>query len=196
VAIARARVRDGDFRVGTLEALPYAASTFEAIIAANVLEHTADPRAVVSELRRVCRPGGRVVVSAWGRQDECAQHAIAVAVERSLATALPRGAQDVPWGTLAAPGALERLISAAGLIVIGSATVECPSEYGDLETAWRAHAATISLSPACPRVGVARLKRAVLAALAPYRTAADSVRLANNFRYVIATPPADDCSMA
>ncbi len=40
LAIARLRVPDGDFRVGDLEILPYAASTFDAVLAADVLPYT------------------------------------------------------------------------------------------------------------------------------------------------------------
>src|SRR5579863_6647227 len=35
LAIARRRLPDGDFRVGDLEALPYAGSTFDVVIAAD-----------------------------------------------------------------------------------------------------------------------------------------------------------------
>src|SRR5438128_8161160 len=70
LAIARARVPDGDFRLGDLEALPYADGTFDAILAADVLQYVADPVAALRELRRVCAPGGRVVPAIWGAPEE------------------------------------------------------------------------------------------------------------------------------
>jgi len=63
LAIARARVPDGDFRRGDLATLPYAAGVFDAVIAANVLPYVTDQRRVLAELRRVCASGGYVVVA-------------------------------------------------------------------------------------------------------------------------------------
>ncbi len=76
LAIARRRVPDGDFRLGDLEALPYADGSFDAILAADVLPYVAVPLATLGELRRVCVPGGRIVIGIWGTAEESEHHAI------------------------------------------------------------------------------------------------------------------------
>lgn len=43
--------------------LPYADSSFDAVCVIEVLEHTADPYQVLSEIRRVLKPGGVLVFS-------------------------------------------------------------------------------------------------------------------------------------
>lgn len=48
---------------GFAEKLPYADASFDRVYCSEVLEHVLDPGAVLGELRRVVRPGGRVVVS-------------------------------------------------------------------------------------------------------------------------------------
>jgi ubiquinone/menaquinone biosynthesis C-methylase UbiE len=48
--------------VGELEALPYAAATFDVALAMGVLEYT-NARAAVNEISRVTRPGGLVVIT-------------------------------------------------------------------------------------------------------------------------------------
>jgi ubiquinone/menaquinone biosynthesis C-methylase UbiE len=53
------------FEVGPAEALPYADGAFDAAFAARLLLHVADPLAVVREMARVVRPGGRVVLMDW-----------------------------------------------------------------------------------------------------------------------------------
>jgi SAM-dependent methyltransferase len=45
------------------ERLPYGDAAFEAAIAKDILEHLQDPPRVLREIRRVLRPGGRLLVS-------------------------------------------------------------------------------------------------------------------------------------
>lgn len=45
--------------------LPFGDGTFDAVTANFVVNHVADPRAAVHELRRVTRPGGRVALTIW-----------------------------------------------------------------------------------------------------------------------------------
>src|ERR671935_2172978 len=124
LAIARTRVPDADFRAGDLDALPYADGTFDAVIAADVLPYVADPAAALRELRRVCAPAARVVIAIWGAPDECEQRAIVAAMREIL----PRPLDAEPFA-LSAPGVLAALVAQAGLVVLGSGTVACPSEY-------------------------------------------------------------------
>jgi SAM-dependent methyltransferase len=48
--------------VGAAEALPFATATFHGCRADRTFQHLADPGRALAELRRVTRPGGRVVV--------------------------------------------------------------------------------------------------------------------------------------
>lgn len=53
------------FECGAGEFLPYPNATFDSALAARLLLHAGDPDAVVREMVRVVRPGGRVVVMDW-----------------------------------------------------------------------------------------------------------------------------------
>ena len=81
-------------------------------------------------------------------------------------------------------------VAQAGLVVLGSDTVACPSEYPDGELFWQAQAAAGPLQAALRVVGAGLLKAAVLRAVAPYQTSTGGVRLQNHFRYVAAMPHA------
>ena len=51
---------------GSIDALPVDDASFDVVLCLQVLEHVPDPAAAVRELRRVVRPGGRVLASTHG----------------------------------------------------------------------------------------------------------------------------------
>jgi SAM-dependent methyltransferase len=53
---------------GSLESLPVKDASFDVVLCTQVLEHADDPAQVVRELRRVVKPGGRVLASTHGIQ--------------------------------------------------------------------------------------------------------------------------------
>ena len=62
------------------EKLPYADNSFDAVLCMDVLEHLADETTALSEMRRVLKPGGALIIMVpaymflWGKQDEVAHH--------------------------------------------------------------------------------------------------------------------------
>ncbi len=56
---------DVTFEVGDAEALPYPDAAFDIVTSSVGAIFAPDHRAVASELARVCRPGGRLALSAW-----------------------------------------------------------------------------------------------------------------------------------
>jgi len=60
--LARSRGR-GEVQVGRLEQLPWDDGFFDLITCLDVIEHTADDRVALLEVRRVCKPGGFLVVT-------------------------------------------------------------------------------------------------------------------------------------
>jgi SAM-dependent methyltransferase len=54
--------------LGSVEALPVEDASFDVVLCTQVLEHCDDPAQAVRELRRVTRPGGRVLASTHGVQ--------------------------------------------------------------------------------------------------------------------------------
>ena len=67
-------------KLGEGEALPYEDGTFDLVTALDVVEHMDDDLAGLREMRRVLRPGGRVLLFVptfmflWGVQDDVSNH--------------------------------------------------------------------------------------------------------------------------
>jgi len=97
-AVATARARGHDVRLGTVESAPFAAASFDLVTCLDVIEHTADDRRTLRELRRLCRPGGTLLVtvpayqSLWSAHDVANQH-----YRRYTAKRLRLAASDAGW---------------------------------------------------------------------------------------------------
>jgi SAM-dependent methyltransferase len=69
-----------DVRLGAAETLPFEDGSFDLVTALDVIEHLDDDAAALREMRRVLRPGGRILVTVpahrfmWGDQDEVNMH--------------------------------------------------------------------------------------------------------------------------
>lgn len=50
---------------GQAESLPFQDANFDGVLAARLLLHVSNPQSILSELMRVVRPGGRVVLMDW-----------------------------------------------------------------------------------------------------------------------------------
>jgi len=67
-------------KLGAAERLPYDDGTFDLVTALDVVEHMDDDLAGLREMRRVLRPGGRVLLFVptfmflWGLQDDVSNH--------------------------------------------------------------------------------------------------------------------------
>lgn len=70
----------GEVRVGRLEHLPYDDSMFDLVTCLDVLEHVEDDRTALGELRRVCKPGGWLLLAVpayqalWSLHDRVNHH--------------------------------------------------------------------------------------------------------------------------
>ncbi|MEO6876026.1 MAG: class I SAM-dependent methyltransferase [Opitutaceae bacterium] len=62
-AVASLQAAGGLAQVGEITALPFADQTFELVTAFDVVEHVTDDERALSELTRVLKPGGRLILS-------------------------------------------------------------------------------------------------------------------------------------
>jgi SAM-dependent methyltransferase len=92
-----AAAKGGDVESGTFENLPAEPSSFDLVLALDVLEHLADDGLGLAEAFRVLRPGGRLIVtvpalpSQWSVHDELNAHFRRYTREGLVATARRAG---------------------------------------------------------------------------------------------------------
>jgi len=67
IARARRTVRGAIFTHGSAEQVPYPDNSFDGVLLLDVLEHVPSEQSVVREVRRILRPGGRLIVSVPNR---------------------------------------------------------------------------------------------------------------------------------
>jgi ubiquinone/menaquinone biosynthesis C-methylase UbiE len=114
--LARAEARDEglgtvEFRAGDAERLPFDDGTFDVVVCRAAFHHFPRPERVLGEMRRVCRPGGRVMVGDMIGNDDPARAAYHDRIERLCD----------PTHVRAIPAAeLEQLFADAGLRIVAA----------------------------------------------------------------------------
>ncbi len=184
VAFVSERVPDGDFRVGDIEHLPHEDDAFDAVFAANSVQYSADRVATLRGFGRVCRPAGRIVAGLFGPPDKVEYRAVFGAVR----DALPEPPPGAGPFELSMPGVLASLFEEASLKVVMSGEVDCPFQYPDFETFWRANASAGPLQGAMRVAGEKRIRAAIREAVEPFLMKDGGIEIRPNvFTYVVAT---------
>jgi SAM-dependent methyltransferase len=138
--LAHARADRPPAAAGDATALPFAAGSFGAVVAAFSLNHLTDPAAGLAEAARVLRPGGGLVASAYAAADE---HPVKAAVDAACAAA---GWSPAPWVGRLRSEAMARLATVeaareAAAALDGAIVEEIGVELPDLTpadlVAWR-----------------------------------------------------------
>jgi SAM-dependent methyltransferase len=102
-----------DVRLAVLPDLPLPDGEFDAVTGNFVIHATGDPAAVLAELRRVLRPGGRLALTCWPATPP---PALGIAREAIEAAGVP-WPQDIPVSPFlphSSPGAFAALLADAG----------------------------------------------------------------------------------
>ena len=180
VAIARERVPEADVRLGDAEALPFPDDTFDLVAGLNVFFFASDMVAALREAGRVARPGARVVAGVWGRPEACDVLAVVGAV-RALGGPRPGGGPS-----LSTPGVLEGIATQGGLTPESAFDRTLALRYPDLDTFVRRMQSAGPMVAETEAHGTARIADAIRGAGAAFRAADGSVRLANEWHYVVA----------
>jgi SAM-dependent methyltransferase len=181
---ARRRLPGARIEIGEMEELPFSDAMFDVVTGINAFQFAGDIGRALSEARRVCKPGGTVMMLVWGEREKCE---LQISTLGALAPLLPPSPAGPPSPQFAKPGVIEGMMEAAGLRVIDAGEFEAPLIYGDEATALRAVSSAGIATRAERNAGAEAVSKALAAALAPYVAGDGKVVLSNRFRWVKST---------
>jgi SAM-dependent methyltransferase len=187
--MARQRLPAADVREGDLQALPFAAASFDAVTAVNSVFYAQDMAAAMRELVRVVRPGGRVVVTVWGPPERCEFLTAVMPALGPLMPPPPPGAPPPHPGALSEPGALEAVLTGAGLRVIEEGEVACPFVFPSADASWRGNASAGVNQAAIAHSGEAAVRTVYANADRAHTRPDGSVRYENVFLWAAGERP-------
>lgn len=132
LATCRERLPNADIRQGFAEDLPWPDDAFDAALCCLVVAFMRDPQKGLDEMRRVTRPGGKVVACFWDvpRQEMLSRTADAIREVRPGADPHPTA---LVGGT---EGDIARLMAAAGLEVRDQGEWTVVANYRDFDDFW------------------------------------------------------------
>ncbi len=152
---------------------------YDAALCSLGLMYVPKPRAAIAEIRRVLRPGGRLVVSVWGERRRCGWADLFGIVDARVSS-------DVCplFFALGAPGALAELLERTGLVDVGHERLTVDLRYANESEALGAafHGGPVALAYAHfddqTRAGA---EREYLDSLAGFRTTDGGYRVPGEF---------------
>jgi SAM-dependent methyltransferase len=131
--VARTLSHDIDFREGDARQLPIRDHAYDVVLCAHTLQFLADRQRVCTQMARVTKPGGRVLISAWEALDRNPYYA--ALADALLACMGPEVAFAITSAcTLGGERALLDLLTGAGLVDVTVDDVEFPVHLGNLAT--------------------------------------------------------------
>jgi len=182
LALARRREPGAEWSLGELDQLPWPSASHDAVTGFNTMQFQARPVEALREAHRILKPGGRLLMTSWGRPQDCE----ATAYLNALETIHPPAAGSLGFFGLSADGAMSALTSLAGFQNLAELHISTVWDYVDEDTALLGLLSTAQALRAIAQAGESAVVHAVRQAISPFRQADGNIRLRNVFRYVLA----------
>jgi len=179
VAIARERLPGARIEVGDLEQVPFPDGTFDVVLSINALQFAGDIVQALREAGRVCRPGGTVMLAAWGRREDCEFLSITMPAVFAL---LPPGGGPPPRPPLGGAGVIESLMHEAGVNPVRRGEITSALTYKNADEGVRAILS--GAARVIAHAGEDAVRKAIAGTLARVTRADGAIVFYNRFRWV------------
>ena len=177
LAVARERVPEAVLVAGDMQDLPFADERFDVVTGFSSLFFADDMTRALSEARRVCKPGGTVLVQVFGRPERCSLETM----KRAVMPLLGLEGDEPPYWRF---DLLEQIARDAGLEPVETFDASWAYEFADEESMLRAMLSAGSAVAAVEHAGRDIVCEAILGALARYRDVDGRYRMPNEWRYL------------
>jgi SAM-dependent methyltransferase len=182
IGIARRRTPDGDFRVGDMFALPFAANSFDAVTSFNGIWKGCEQ--ALREVARVLGSHGRFGMTYWGAYERLGLMPYFLKVIELS----PPSHQSATMEQGDTGRVVEDMLSTTGFSVIARGTVDVVNEWPDVGIAVRALAAAGPAVPAIDTVGYDAFCDALGEVIAPLCDPQTGIRVTSEFGWLTAEP--------
>jgi SAM-dependent methyltransferase len=120
------------FQQGSVAELPFDDSSFDAVLSAFMLMFVPDPKQAITQMRRVLRPGGRIVAAIWQGLDNNPVYDALVESTREVVDDKSAGSMAWPF-TMGDAGKLEDIFSVDRLADISITPHDGYAEFPSVE---------------------------------------------------------------
>jgi len=132
LGVARQACPTVTFQQGNVAGLPFDDSSFDAVVSAFMLMFVPEPKQAVAQMRRVLRPGGRVVAGIWQGLDNNPVYDALVESTREVVD--DKSAESMAWPfTMGDAGKLEGIFNVDGLTDISITPHDGYAEFPSVE---------------------------------------------------------------
>ncbi|HVL55871.1 MAG TPA: class I SAM-dependent methyltransferase [Burkholderiaceae bacterium] len=184
VAVARERLPGAPIEIGEMEALPFPDASFDIVTGINAFQFAGNLVQALREARRVCRPGGAVLMLTWGRREDCQLMSVTMAPVLALLPPPPAPAPGARTpGPMLDSGAAEAAMRDARLDVVDGGEFDAELVFPDEPTAIRALLSAGVTVRAVRVAGEDRVVAAIRGTLPQVARADGSVAWRNRFRW-------------
>lgn len=178
--IANERVSNGSFILGDMASLPYEDFAFDIVCGVDTFQIHSEPHLVLDEAVRVTKRGGRLVISVFGKQEDCGTKDYIYEV-----ISLMNMQVDINPFTYSADGELEDYARESGLTPLLNEIVDCPWIYPDEETMLFALLSPGVAVVAIQNYGMDKVKDIIRKTMAPFKTASGGYHIPHKRRFLV-----------
>ncbi len=184
IGIARARMPDGDFRVGDMFALPFDEGAFDAVTSFNGIWNRCND--ALDQTRTVLADDGLLGLTYWGSHERMGLMPYFVTVIQHS----PSSHQAATMELGETSNVMADMLLATDFELLDQGTVEVINEWPDIDTAVRALAAAGPSVPAIEAIGYDNFCEALREVIAPLHdpTGRLGVRISSELGWVTARP--------
>lgn len=181
--LARERNPGHNFLEEDLEAMPFSNDSFDYVTGFNSFQYAGDFAAALAEGRRVLKPGGRIVLAIWDKQEKSES----TTVLKAIGSLLPPPPPGTPGPfALSEDGKMENILESAKLKLRYRAQVSCPILYYSLSDGINSFMSTGPAAAALNYASKKMVEQIIADALRPYHLTEDIHYLQNSFLLFIA----------